>query len=53
MQSHGVLTKGIGVNQIYHKKETFWNSQDKARNIKLSRTIKQANLLWSKIIRKL
>ena len=26
VQSHEVLTKGIGVDQIRHKKETFWNS---------------------------
>jgi hypothetical protein len=40
----------MGVNQIQHKKETFWAEEDEANNMKLNRTIKQKDLLWSKIV---
>jgi hypothetical protein len=45
VQSHRVITKGMGVDQIQHKKETFWAEQDEASNMRLNRTIKQKDLL--------
>jgi hypothetical protein len=53
VQAGGVLTKGQGAIQIKHKKETFWAERDEARNIKLNRTIKNNEAIWSKIVGKL
>jgi hypothetical protein len=53
VQSGGVLTKGQGVAQIAHKKESFWTEKDEAKNMKLNRTIRNCDTLWSKVVGKL
>jgi hypothetical protein len=53
VQQGGVLTKGMGVDQIKQKKEDFQVLQDGAKKMKMIRTINTADNTWKGIVGKM
>ena len=50
VQSRGVLIKGIGIEQIKHKRKSFWQEKDLAKNMAQNYRIKKYNNIWTKLL---